>query len=526
MKFFRPLLMTVALSAAIPQYAVCSFSPEEIRYFQLKACDRLIDLVAAGISALIAAYAITKMTEWAVASTSWKTHKQGTIKENFASIAGNENAKEELRDIVDYLRKPSTYAEIGAKVPKGVLMQGPPGTGKTLLARAMAGEANCSFISASGSDFSGMFQAVGSTRIKNLFKEARKKAPCIIFIDEIDSLVQARGSDPMGSGKDMGLTLNQLLTEMDGFNVNQKPIIVIGSTNRLDTIDSAVLRPGRFDRIVAVSLPDVSAREKILAVHAKNIKIDPAVDLTIIAQATGGFSGADLANIINEAAIEALKAGKKLVEQADLEEALNKSLLGKTTKGIPVKPEERRITAYHEAGHALVSILLGEFCRPLYKVTIIPRGPAGGFTAYLPKEQSSYSKDEMLAEITSLFGGRAAEELVFNKIMTGASNDLQVATAHARSMICTYGMSDTLGPVTYHDAVAAYQTFSQQTARLIDEEVQAILVASHDRAHQLLSDHRKELDIIAEALLEKETLSAEEVYALIGVQPYAKQIIA
>lgn len=443
-----------------------------------------------------------------------------TIKEKFTSVAGAQEAKEEVKDIVDFLHAPEKYNRMGAKIPRGVLLVGEPGNGKTLLARAIAGEANCPFFSISGSDFIEVFVGVGASRVRDLFEQARAHAPSIVFIDEIDAVGRHRGRGMGGGHDEREQTLNQLLTEMDGFQTHKKPVIVIAATNRADVLDKALLRPGRFDRIVEVPFPDLQSREQILRVHAKNIKIDPAVDLHAIARATAQFSGADLANLINEATIDATKAGKKHVDIHDFEEAWDKSLLGKESKSKTLTEEDKKVTAYHEAGHALVGLLLPEHSDPLHKLTIIPRGQALGVTVSLPeREKYGKSKDEMLAKIASALGGRAAEELVFNELMTGAASDFQKATQIARAMVCSYGMSDRIGTVVYSSSDHEQRPYSEETARLIDEEVRRILEESLVRARTLLSDNRERLELLAQALLEKETMFAEEVYELLGITP-------
>jgi cell division protease FtsH len=444
-----------------------------------------------------------------------------TIKENFNSVAGVTEAKEELKDIIDYLKNPDKYRRLGAKITRGVLLVGEPGNGKTLLAKAVAGEANCPFFSISGSDFIEVFVGVGASRVRDLFSKAREYAPSIIFIDEIDAVGRQRGSVAGGSGShdEREQTLNQLLAEMDGFESSDNSVIVIAATNRADVLDKALLRPGRFDRRVEVPFPDLMSREQILRVHAKGVKIDPSVNLKKIAQGTPGFSGADLANLINEAALHATKAGHETVAVQDFEEARDKIMLGKESKTMVLSPEERKVTAFHEAGHALVRLLLPQDSDPLHKVTIIPRGSALGVTHWLPeRERYTESKSRMLASIQSALGGRAAEELVFNVKETGAHSDFVSATKIARQMVCLFGMSDNLGPVIYKQQYGEYQ-YSEKTAERIDAEVQAILEDCLKKAVQLLTEHRDKLDALAHALLEKETLYAGEIYTLLGMEP-------
>ena len=442
-----------------------------------------------------------------------------SIKESFDSVAGANEAKEELKDVVDYLRNPEKYQRLGAKIPRGVLLVGSPGNGKTLLARAVAGEANCPFFSVSGSDFIEVFVGVGASRVRDLFAQARKHAPCIIFIDEIDAVGRQRGSGLGGGNDEREQTLNQMLAEMDGFSTTGGSVIVMGATNRPDVLDSALLRPGRFDRRVEVPYPDLKSREQILAVHAKNVKIDPTVDLNKIARGTPGFSGADLANLINEAAIIASKANQDKVTIHDFEEARDKIMLGKEIKSITLTEEDRKVTSYHESGHALVRLLLPEDSDPLHKLTIIPRGRALGVTHSLPeREKYTRTKDEMIADIMAALGGRAAEEIIFGKMTTGAYSDFKAATQIVRNMVCNYGMAEELGQVVYSQNYGDYN-YSQRTAERIDEQVQKIMNECYERAVKLLKENREKLDLLATTLLEKETLYADEVYELLGIEP-------
>jgi len=441
-----------------------------------------------------------------------------TIKETFASVAGNQEAKEELQDVVDFLRYPDKYKRLGAKITRGVLLVGEPGNGKTLLAKAVAGEANCPFFSISGSDFIEVFVGVGAARVRDLFAQARKNSPSIIFIDEIDAVGRHRGSGLGGGHDEREQTLNQLLTEMDGFQTVGGAVIVLAATNRADVLDKALLRPGRFDRTVEVPYPDLVSREQILRLHGKNVKLDSSVDMSKIARGTPGFTGADLANLINEAAIIASKLTQDAITVNDFEEARDKILLGKERKSVILTLEDRTITAFHEAGHALVRLLSPSFTDPLHKVTIIPRGSALGVTHYLPeKEKYITSKEEMLASVDAALGGRAAEELVFGKLTTGAYSDFKAATDIARKMVCYYGMSD-LGPVVYGQQNGDY-SYSQATAQKIDEEVRKILDAGHNKAMELLRTNRDKLDLLSNTLLEKETLFAGEIYSLLGIEP-------
>ncbi len=440
------------------------------------------------------------------------------VKINFDSVAGADEAKEELIDVVDFLKNPQKFNRLGATLPRGVLLIGEPGNGKTLLAKAVAGEANVPFFSASGSEFVEKYVGVGAARVRELFATARRHAPAIIFIDEIDAVGRHRGGSD-GGHEEREQTLNQLLTEMDGFDTSTTSLIVIAATNRADILDKALLRPGRFDKKVEVPYPDLLSRKKILLVHAKDKKIDPSVNFDTIAKGTPGFSGADLANLINEAAILASKLGKEAVMVEDFEEARDKVLLGKESKSKILTPKELEVTAFHEAGHALVRLLLPEYSDPLYKVTIVPRGRALGVTHSMPeREKYTADKEEMLATIASALGGRVAEELVFNKLETGAASDFQKATDIARKMVCHFGMSEKLGPIFYDQRPGEYQ-YSQHTAELIDSEVRSITEQSYKRALELLKSNREKLDKLAHALLEKETLYAGEIYELLDIAP-------
>jgi len=448
-----------------------------------------------------------------------KLFMPSTIKENFNSVAGAAEAKEELQDMVDFLKNPEKYKRLGAKITRGVLLVGEPGNGKTLLARAVAGEANCPFFSVSGSDFIEVFVGIGAARVRDLFAQARKNAPSIVFIDEIDAVGRHRGSGLGGGHDEREQTLNQLLTEMDGFETTNEPVIVLAATNRPDVLDKALLRPGRFDRRVDVPFPDLTSREQILQVHMQNIKMDPAVDIKKIARGTPGFSGADLANLVNESAINASKFGRDLVIMEDFEESRDKIMLGKELKTIVLSEEDRKITAFHEAGHALIRLLNPEDSDPLHKVTIVPRGKALGVTHSLPeKEKHTSSKEEMIANIEMALGGRAAEQIVFNKLTTGAYSDFKAATDIVRRMVCYYGMSEKLGPVIYGQQNGDY-AYSQKTAEQIDEEVKSIIEVCYKKAYQMLVDNRDKLDKLANALLEKETMYASEIYELLGITP-------
>jgi len=447
-----------------------------------------------------------------------KMFMPSTIKENFNSVAGAVEAKEELHDVVDFLRNPAKYRRLGAKITRGVLLIGEPGNGKTLLAKAVAGEANCPFFSASGSDFIEVFVGVGAARVRDLFAQARKCAPSIIFIDELDAVGRQRGSGLGGGNDEREQTLNQLLAEMDGFQTEGGAVIVLAATNRSDVLDKALLRPGRFDRRVVVPYPDLHSREQILCVHAKGVSLDPKIDLATIARGTPGFSGADLANLINEAAIIASKKDQKAVYLKDLEEARDKIILGKEVKSMVQTKEDLEVTSYHESGHALLTLLQPEDSDPLHKVSIIPRGRALGITHSFPeREKYTTTKQEMLAKIASLLGGRVAEELVFQKATTGACSDFMHATEISHNMVCTYGMSD-LGPIVYNQQNSDF-AYSQKMAENIDQEIQKIVSTCYDKAMTLLRQNRYKLDLLAQELLRKETLYASEIYELLSIIP-------
>lgn len=448
-----------------------------------------------------------------------KMYPPSAIKEKFSSVAGAQEAKEELADVVDFLKNPDKYKAIGAKIPRGVLLVGEPGNGKTLLARAVAGEASCPFYSISGSDFIEVFVGVGASRVRDLFAQARSTAPCIVFIDEIDAVGRHRGRGMGGGHDEREQTLNQLLTEMDGFETYKKPVIVMAATNREDVLDKALLRPGRFDRIVQVPFPDLKSRREILDVHAKNFKLDPSIDFDKIARGTPGFSGADIANLLNEAAINASKLGKKLIDIQDIEEARDKMMLGKETKSITRSLEQKKETAYHEAGHALMTLLNPKYADPLHKITIVPRGRALGVAHTLPEgDRLGFTKEQMIADIMVCMGGRAAEDLVFGKIATGPMSDFESATRTARAMVCYYGMSEKLGPVVYPQD-SEMKPYSEKTAELIDDEVRRILTETLAKAKALLAENRDKLELLAQTLLEKETLYAAEIYTLLGIEP-------
>ncbi len=451
-------------------------------------------------------------------------------KTTFDDVAGQEEAKEELAEIIDYLKDPEKYARIGAKIPKGVLLVGNPGTGKTLMARAVAGEAGVSFLHISGSDFVEMFVGVGASRVRDLFEQARKIKPCIIFIDEIDAVGRARGAGLGGGHDEREQTLNQLLVEMDGFD-STPGIIVLAATNRPDVLDSALLRPGRFDRQVTVSLPDLLERKAILNVHAEKIQMDEKVDLEKLARSTPGMSGADLANILNEAAIFASRRNLDKVSNKEVEDARDKILMGAERKSLVMSEKERLMTAYHEAGHAVQYFFL-ENVSPLHKVTIIPRGRALGVTIGLPDEDK-YSETKIMLDdqLVIFYGGYAAEKLIYGTSTTGASNDIQRATEIAHKMVCEWGMSDELGPVSYGQEdepifmgrdIARHKMFSEETACLIDKSVREILENAKNRAFENLKQNKDLLDTLAKALVEKETLSCEEIVELPGFEKFKK----
>jgi cell division protease FtsH len=444
----------------------------------------------------------------------------------FKDVAGIEEAKEELQEIVEFLREPAKFQKLGGRIPKGVLLMGPPGTGKTLLARAIAGEANVPFFSISGSDFVEMFVGVGASRVRDLFEQGKKNAPCIIFIDEIDAVGRHRGAGLGGGHDEREQTLNQLLVEMDGFESNEG-VILIAATNRPDVLDPALLRPGRFDRQVIVSLPDIKGREGILKVHTRRIPLDKDVQLAVIARGTPGFSGAQLANLVNEAALIAARHNRKAVKMRDFEEAKDKVIMGKERRSMVMNEKEKRNTAYHEAGHALVAFFLPE-ADPLHKVTIIPRGRALGVTMQLPEEDKyNYTKQYMLSSVTILLAGRAAEEIFLESMTTGASNDMERSTSLARKMVCEWGMSEEMGPLTFGKReeqiflgreIARHQDYSEDTAIRIDKEVKKIVLAANRRAHEILEANRDALVRLAEALLEYETLDHKDITALIEGQ--------
>jgi cell division protease FtsH len=447
-----------------------------------------------------------------------KLHTDDKRKITFADVAGADEEKEELGEIVDFLKAPRRFIELGARIPKGVLLVGPPGTGKTYLAKAVAGEAEVPFFSISGSDFVEMFVGVGASRVRDLFEQAKKSSPCIIFIDEIDAVGRQRGAGLGGGHDEREQTLNQLLVEMDGFSVNEG-VIIIAATNRPDILDPALLRPGRFDRQILIGIPDVKAREQILKIHARNKPLAVGVELDILAKSTPGFTPADLENVMNEAALLAARRNKKKIELHDIEEAVIRVIAGPEKKSKVVSEQDKKLTAYHEAGHAVIQKLLPN-ADPVHQISIIPRGRAGGYTISLPRQDKFYmSKSELEQEIVSLLGGRVAEKLVLNDISTGAKNDIERSTNIARKMVTEYGMSDVFGPITFgtdHDEVfigrdlARSRNYSEEVAALIDKEIRALIDKGYNHAEQLLKDNLSKLHAVAQALLEREKLDEKE----------------
>ena len=443
----------------------------------------------------------------------------------FDDVAGLEEAEMEVKEIVDFLKNPQKYTALGGKIPKGALLVGPPGTGKTLLAKAMAGEAQVPFFSMSGSDFVELFVGVGASRVRDLFKQAREKAPCIIFIDEIDAIGRARGKNAMMSNDERENTLNQLLVEMDGFG-GDTGIIILAATNRPDVLDSALLRPGRFDRQISIDKPDVKGREEIFKVHLEPIKISEALDLHKLAEQTPGFAGADIANVCNEAALIAARKGKESVEMIDFQDAIDRVIGGLEKKNKIIAPHEKSIIAYHEAGHAVCGWFL-EHAYPLLKVTIVPRGTAAlGYAQYTPTEQYLYNTDQLMDQICMTLGGRAAEEIFFGKISTGASNDLQQITRIAYSMVTAYGMNSKVGNVSYYDPSQENtftKPYSEETGKIIDHEVRGIIEEAYQRTLQLLRDKKEAVEILAKELLAKEVLHKSDVEVLIGKRPFEEK---
>ncbi|MDP4878111.1 MAG: ATP-dependent zinc metalloprotease FtsH [Schleiferiaceae bacterium] len=453
--------------------------------------------------------------------------KDTEVKTTFNDVAGMTGAKEEVLEVVDFLKNPKKYTDLGGRIPKGVMLSGPPGTGKTLLAKAVAGEAKVPFFSLSGSDFVEMFVGVGASRVRDLFKQAKEKSPCIIFIDEIDAIGRARGKNNFSGGNDeRENTLNQLLTEMDGFGTNEH-VIVMAATNRADILDRALMRAGRFDRIIYVDLPELTEREAIFGVHLKGIKTDDTVDVALLSKQTPGFSGADIANVCNEAALIAARKEKKVVGKQDFLDAVDRIVGGLEKKTKIITEAEKKVIAYHEAGHAATSWLL-EHAAPLVKVTIVPRGRSLGAAWYLPEERQITTADQMLDEMCATMGGRAAEKVIFNKISTGALSDLEKVTKQARAMVTVYGLNDVLGNVTYYDSqgqneYAMDKPYSEQTAETIDQEISKIIEKQYARAIEMLENNREKLDQLANLLLEKEVIFKENVEEIFGKRPWDKE---
>ncbi len=461
------------------------------------------------------------------------TERQGRV--TFDDVAGVDEAKDDLQEIVEFLRDPQKFQKLGGRIPRGALLVGPPGTGKTLLARAIAGEANVPFFTISGSDFVEMFVGVGASRVRDMFEQAKKNAPCIIFIDEIDAVGRHRGAGLVGGNDEREQTLNQLLVEMDGFEANEG-VILIAATNRPDVLDPALLRPGRFDRQVVVPRPDVGGREKILKVHVRKVPLAPDVELRTIARGTPGFSGADLANLVNEAALLAARRSKRLVTQHEFEDAKDKVMMGAERRSMAMTDEEKKLTAYHEGGHALIAMHMPA-SDPVHKATIIPRGRALGMVMRLPeRDVFSYTREKLEADITVAMGGRVAEELIFghDKVTSGAVSDIKMATALARAMVTQYGMSDKLGPLSYGDneeevflghSIARQQNVSDETMKRVDEEIHRIVDEGYAHARRILEERMTDLHTIAKGLLEYETLSGSEIQGLLDGQPPIREFV-
>ena len=454
-------------------------------------------------------------------------------KVTFEDVAGIDEAKQDLQEIVDFLRSPMKFQRLGGRIPKGVLLVGPPGTGKTLLARAIAGEAHVPFFTISGSDFVEMFVGVGASRVRDMFAQAKRRSPCIVFIDEIDAVGRHRGAGLGGGNDEREQTLNQLLVEMDGFEVNQG-VIIVAATNRPDVLDPALLRPGRFDRQVVVPNPDLVGREKILKIHMRKVKVGKDVDVRVLARGTPGFSGADLANLVNEAALLAVRRSRQSVWMSEFEDAKDKVMMGAERRSMVMTEEDRRLTAYHEGGHALVALHMPA-SDPIHKATIIPRGRALGMVMRLPeRDPLSVTREKLNADLTVAMGGRVAEELVFGyeKVTSGAASDIKMATQMARSMVTRFGMSDKLGPLSYHEneeeiflghSVARQQNLSEETQRVVDQEVRVLVEGAYQRSQEILRKHLKDLHIIAKGLMEYETLSGDEIKKLLRGEDLGKE---
>ena len=454
--------------------------------------------------------------------------KDTSVNINFSDVAGLEEAKTEIIEIVDFLKNPTKYTELGGKIPKGALLVGPPGTGKTLLAKAVAGEAKVPFFSISGSDFVEMFVGVGASRVRDLFKQAKEKAPCIIFIDEIDAIGRARGKNAMTGGNDeRENTLNQLLTEMDGFATNAG-VIILAATNRADILDKALMRAGRFDRQIYVELPDLEERKAIFIVHMRNLKNDTNLNVEFLAKQTPGFSGADIANVCNESALIAARKGKKVIEKQDFLDAIDRIVGGLEKRNKIISLDEKKVIAFHEAGHASISWLL-EHAHPLVKVTIVPRGKALGAAWYLPEERQITTSEQMLDEITAALGGRAAEQVTFGKISTGALNDLEKVTKQAYAMVVYFGLNEKIGNISYYDSTGQQEysfskPYSEKTAELIDQEIHILIETAYQRAIKLLQENKEKLNSLAKVLIEKEVIFREDLESIFGKRPFDKEI--
>jgi len=454
--------------------------------------------------------------------------KDTSVNINFNDVAGLQEAKVEIMEIVDFLKNPKKYTDLGGKIPKGALLIGPPGTGKTLLAKAVAGEAKVPFFSLSGSDFVEMFVGVGASRVRDLFKQAKEKAPCIIFIDEIDAIGRARGKNAITGGNDeRENTLNQLLTEMDGFGTNVG-VIILAATNRADILDRALMRAGRFDRQIHLELPDLEERKEIFKVHIRNLKLDKSVDTDFMAKQTPGFSGADIANVCNESALIAARNSKKAIEKQDFLDAIDRIIGGLERRSKIISPEEKSVIAFHEAGHASVSWML-EHAHPLIKVTIVPRGISLGAAWYLPDERQITTYEQMVDELTATLGGRAAEEIVFNRISSGALNDLEKVTKQAYAMIVYYGLNKAIGNISYYDSTGSSEysfnkPYSEATAETIDKELSKLVESCYNRAKQILTENRAKLEILAKLLLDKEVIFREDLEEIFGKRMFEKDI--
>jgi cell division protease FtsH len=516
MTLVKRLLIIGSLALVVPHYSY-TMNPDGWNIFSSDLLKKI------AIQVIMTATAFNAIVLCKELYTKWSAYKERTgIKNNipstrFSDVAGVTTAKEELQDLIHYLEDPSSYTSLGATPPKGFLLYGPPGTGKTLLARATAGECGCQFLNICGTEFVDKYVGTGASVVRALFAQARASAPCIIFIDEIDVIGQSRGYQESDSGE-YAATLNQLLSEMDGFNTFDKPIIVIAATNKIELLDDALLRPGRLDKKIYIPLPALSERLDILTVHARKIILDASVDLVSLAQATAGFSGADLAELLRDAARIATRLNKTSVEQEDIAAALDTIIVGAENKTLTLTHAEKKQIAYHESGHALMRLLLKNYGTPLHKITLLPRGNTLGTTWSLPeRDRHTYNKDELEAEIAILLGGRVAEELVFESISTGAYGDFRRATGIAEEMVCDYGMSSEIGMVAY-----THRQPSPKTADMIEQAIRTVIDKAYAQAKNMLTDNIDKLHILAYELLEKETLSAEEIYTLLDIRPDAQ----